>query len=108
LRWANDKYKGILAFRATLRSLRAEGGWHELFSLLTTCAAGASDIFRHSADRYLLFWRQTAPLQFSPDIFSCGTRQEHRYHLASVTTELNLAPRLLQLQSYDDKLWASF
>jgi len=28
---------------------------------------------------------------------------EHRYHLASVTTELNLAPRLLQLQSYGEK-----
>jgi hypothetical protein len=45
------------------------------------------------------FWRQTALLQFSPDNFSCGTRQEHRYHSASVTTELNLAPHLLQLQN---------
>jgi hypothetical protein len=47
----------------------------------------------------LSFDNETAQFQFSPGNFSCGTRQEHRYHLASVTTELNLAPHLLQLQN---------
>jgi hypothetical protein len=46
-----------------------------------------------------LFWQQAAQLQFSADNFSCGTRQEQLYRQASATTELNVAPRMLQLQS---------
>jgi hypothetical protein len=39
LRWANDKYKGILAFRATLSNLRADQRRYELFFRFTRCAA---------------------------------------------------------------------
>ena len=32
MRWANDKYKGILAFRATLRNGDEDEGQHELLN----------------------------------------------------------------------------
>ena len=51
MRWANDKYKGILAFRANLRNRPAHEERHEFISI-TRCRSAEfpSAIFCHSAD----------------------------------------------------------
>ena len=46
-----------------------------------------------------LYDNETAQFQFSPNNFSCGTRQEQSYRQASAAIELNVAPHLLQLQN---------
>ena len=49
MRWANDKYKGILAFRANLRNRPAHEERHEFISRCRS-AEFPSAIFCHSAD----------------------------------------------------------
>jgi hypothetical protein len=95
LRWANDKYKGILAFRATLRS-KDDGGMPKRI----LCAVSAlRSRFSSGALRNRFLRRQAAPFQLSTDNFSCCTRQEQRYRQARTQQKLNVAPHLLQLQS---------
>jgi hypothetical protein len=77
LRGANDKYKGILAFRATLSNLRADERRYELFSALAAVEPTSKVTFFASPLAIWIGWRQPAPLQLLPDNFSCGTRYDN-------------------------------